>query len=189
MVDWDPGRLRQVLLNLLGNATKFTDLGELAIVVDIDRNDPTPGALHFAVSDTGAGIPADRISRIFDSFTQADASTTRKFGGTGLGLAISKRFVELMGGRIWAESVPGAGTTMHFIARFGVQNSSRYSPSELTGVRCLVVDDNASHRGSIVDTLTRWGAQVNESDGPTAALDQIKLPTRPTIWCWWMDGW
>jgi CheY-like chemotaxis protein len=175
----DPGRLRQVLLNLLGNATKFTDLGELAVVVDIDRNDPTPGALHFAVSDTGAGIPANRISRIFDSFTQADASTTRKFGGTGLGLAISKRFVELMGGRIWAESVPGAGTTMHLTARFGVQDIAGTLPSELIGVRCLVVDDNASHRGSIVDTLTRWGAQVNESNGPTAALDQINAADPP----------
>ena len=113
----DPGRLRQVLLNLLGNATKFTDKGELAVLVAPEGNSTLEGrysgTLHFEVSDTGIGIPADRIDTIFESFSQADASTTRKYGGTGLGLAISKNFVELMDGRIWAESVPGKGSTMH----------------------------------------------------------------------------
>ena len=100
----DPGRLRQILLNLLSNAVKFTDRGGITLRVEPEPIRVAPGALHFAVRDTGIGIPADRVSTIFESFTQADASTTRKYGGTGLGLAISKRFVELMGGRIWAES-------------------------------------------------------------------------------------
>ncbi|MGD0135723.1 MAG: ATP-binding protein, partial [Bryobacteraceae bacterium] len=102
----DPGRLRQVLLNLLGNANKFTERGDITLDVELDS---APASLHFAVSDQGIGIPSDRLSAIFDSFSQADASTTRKYGGTGLGLAISKRFVELMGGRIWAESTVGVG--------------------------------------------------------------------------------
>ncbi len=124
----DPSRLRQILLNLLGNATKFTERGELSVLVELDvesvPDQPAQSALHFSVSDTGIGIPADRLSTIFDSFSQADASVTRKFGGTGLGLAISKRLVELMGGRIWAESTPGSGSTMHFTARFVVANAA-----------------------------------------------------------------
>ena len=175
----DPGRLQQILLNLLGNATKFTDLGELTVLVDMNPDDPAPGALHVAVSDTGVGIPADRISSIFDSFTQVDASTTRKFGGTGLGLAISKRFVELMGGKIWVESTPGSGTTIHFTARFGVQEVVKTPPSELIGLRCLVADDNTNHRGAAVDILEGWGAQVSESDGPTSSLDKILVADPP----------
>ena len=175
----DPGRLRQILLNLLGNATKFTDLGELTVLVDMNPDDRAPGVLHVAVSDTGVGIPADRISSIFDSFTQVDASTTRKFGGTGLGLAISKRFVELMGGKIWVESTPGSGTTIHFTARFGVQEVVKTPPSELIGLRCLVADDNTNHRGAAVDILAGWGAQVSESDGPTSALDKILAADPP----------
>jgi signal transduction histidine kinase/DNA-binding response OmpR family regulator len=157
----DPGRLRQVLLNLLGNATKFTDRGELAVRVEQEA----AGSLHFTVSDTGIGIPQDRLASIFESFTQADASTTRKYGGTGLGLAISKRFVELMGGKIWAESVPGQGSTMHFIAHFDIPPMTADSPPrEFAGLRSLLVERNANHRGALAEILRSWGAEVTESD-------------------------
>jgi len=158
----DPGRLRQILLNLLGNATKFTDRGELVVRVGLDTENAKTGRLHFTVSDTGIGIPQDRIATIFESFTQADASTTRKYGGTGLGLAISKRFVELMGGKIWAESVEGAGSTMHFVAQFEVPAKADESPAKFPKLRALLVEDNANHRGSAADILQGWGAEVTE---------------------------
>jgi signal transduction histidine kinase/DNA-binding response OmpR family regulator len=169
----DPGRLRQILLNLLGNATKFTDHGELVVLVGLDHENATPGRLHFTVSDTGIGIPQDRIATIFESFTQADASTTRKYGGTGLGLAISKRFVELMDGKIWAESVEGSGSTMHFIAQFEIpakaDETPTRSPASFPGnfpkLRALLVEENANHRGSAADILRGWGAEVSESAG------------------------
>jgi signal transduction histidine kinase/CheY-like chemotaxis protein len=175
----DPGRLRQILLNLLSNAVKFTDRGGITMRVETDQQDRTTGALHFRVRDTGIGIPADRIFNIFESFTQADASTTRKYGGTGLGLAISKRFVELMGGRIWAESNPGEGTTMHFTARFAVADTSEpltpiVTVPPLLGnrvLRILLADDSEDNRflvrgylkdtGCIVDDVTN-GADVVE---------------------------
>ena len=138
----DPGRLRQILLNLLGNATKFTDRGELVVTVAPEAESPQAGRLHFTVSDTGIGIPQDRIGSIFESFTQADASTTRKYGGTGLGLAISKRFVELMGGSIWAESVEGSGSTMHFTAQFEVPAKGEESPPKFPNLRTLLVEEN-----------------------------------------------
>ena len=159
----DPGRLRQVLLNLLGNATKFTERGELVVLVEPESADH-PGALHFLVSDTGIGIPPDRIATIFDSFSQADASTTRVYGGTGLGLAISKRFVELMGGRIWAESEQGVGTTIHFTNHFDVP---AVMPDEhrieFAGLRSLIVEENVNHRSSVAEILRSWGAQVTAS--------------------------
>jgi len=163
----DPGRLRQILLNLLGNATKFTERGELAVVVELEPDSTGPGALHFMVSDTGIGIPADRLGSIFDSFSQADASTTRKYGGTGLGLAISKKFVELMDGKIWAESVEGSGSTMHFTAQFEVlaHGLDPKSP-EFAGLRSLIVEENANHRGAVAEILRSWGAHVTESASP-----------------------
>src|SRR5579863_8161361 len=146
----DPGRLRQILLNLLGNATKFTERGEIALRVEMES---APCTLHFMVSDTGIGIPPDRLSKIFDSFSQADASTTRKFGGTGLGLAISKRFVELMGGKIWAESIPGSGSCMHFTARFLAGTGRKPAPVEdvpavlnSRTLRILLADDSEENR-------------------------------------------
>ncbi len=159
----DPGRLRQILLNLLGNATKFTDRGELVVVVAPDAENPKAGRLHFSVSDTGIGIPQDRIGSIFESFTQADASTTRKYGGTGLGLAISKRFVELMGGKIWAESVEGSGSTMHFIAQFDVPAKGVEPPAKFPKLRTLLLEENENHRGAAADILRSWGAEVIES--------------------------
>jgi signal transduction histidine kinase/DNA-binding NarL/FixJ family response regulator len=176
----DPGRLRQVLLNLLGNATKFTERGELRVAIEMDSESES-GILHFAVSDTGIGIPADRLATIFDSFSQADASTTRKYGGTGLGLAISKRFVELMGGRIWAESTLGAGSTMHFNARFSVAREPAPRPIENTPVelharalRVLLADDSEENRFLIRGYLKDSGCIIDEVENGAQAVEQFK---------------
>jgi signal transduction histidine kinase/DNA-binding NarL/FixJ family response regulator len=177
----DPGRLRQIILNLLSNAVKFTDRGGITTRVEPEQQNPGAGAIHFRVRDTGIGIPADRVSTIFESFTQADSSTTRKYGGTGLGLAISKRFVELMGGRIWAESTAGEGSTIHFTARFAVaEPAAAESPASKTkalpalgnrALRILLADDSEDNRflvrgylkdtGSVIDEVTN-GAEVVE---------------------------
>src|SRR5574340_1508583 len=119
----DPTRLRQILLNLLGNSMKFTEKGGLAVRVERDLESDVPGGLRFAVADTGIGIAPDKLDAVFASFTQADSSTTRKYGGTGLGLSISKKFVELMNGRIWVESKLGVGSTFYFTAQFGVSSA------------------------------------------------------------------
>jgi PAS domain S-box-containing protein len=116
----DPARLRQVLINLLGNAIKFTERGEITLDVQEEKSQQDQINLHFRVRDTGIGIPREQQSLIFEAFTQADSSTTRKYGGTGLGLAITARLVELMGGKIWVESSPGLGSTFHFTAKFGL---------------------------------------------------------------------
>jgi signal transduction histidine kinase len=119
LVAGDPIRVRQVLLNLIGNAVKFTTSGWIALEADMEAADEHGLLLHFTVSDSGLGIPADKHEVIFDAFRQVDGSTTRKYGGTGLGLAICARLVDLMGGRIWVDSEPGRGSTFHFTARFG----------------------------------------------------------------------
>jgi signal transduction histidine kinase len=174
----DPGRLRQILLNLLGNATKFTERGELTVAVEMDS---APATLHFAVSDTGIGIPADRLSTIFESFSQADVSTTRKYGGTGLGLAISKRFVELMGGRIWAESTLGAGSTMHFTARFEVGSAPGPSTPALPqpalrsrSLRVLLADDSDENRFLIRGYLKGSGCVIDEVENGALAVEKFK---------------
>jgi signal transduction histidine kinase/DNA-binding NarL/FixJ family response regulator len=166
----DPGRLRQIILNLLSNAVKFTDRGGITTRVEPDQENPAAGAIHFRVRDTGIGIPADRVSTIFESFTQADASTTRKYGGTGLGLAISKRFVELMGGRIWAESAPGEGSTMHFTARFAVAEAAsnvpipKPAPPALgnRALRILLADDSEDNRFLVRGYLKDTGCLIDE---------------------------
>jgi CheY-like chemotaxis protein/HPt (histidine-containing phosphotransfer) domain-containing protein len=174
----DGGRLRQVLVNLVGNAVKFTEQGEIVVQVGRDPAGADVG-LHFAVTDTGIGIPPDKQAVIFDSFAQADTSTTRRYGGTGLGLAISSRLVEMMGGRIWVESTPGAGSTFHFTARFGTgadQTKPQAVPelARLQGLPVLVVDDNASNRRILEEVLGNWQMRPTAVDGGRRALEVLE---------------
>jgi CheY-like chemotaxis protein len=180
----DPGRLRQIILNLLSNAVKFTDRGGITTRVEPDQQNPAAGAIHIRVCDTGIGIPADRVSTIFESFTQADASTTRKYGGTGLGLAISKRFVELMGGRIWAESTPGEGSTMHFTARFAIADaeaasnvpSPKPAPPALGNrtLRILLADDSEDNRFLVRGYLKDTGCVIDEVANGAEVVEKFK---------------
>ena len=173
----DPHRLRQILLNLMGNALKFTMSGEVVLRVENDPAAQQPGALLFSVSDTGIGIPADKLDVIFESFTQADSSTTRQYGGTGLGLTISKRLVELMGGHIWVASTVGQGSTFSFTAMFGVQESPKpralVPPAELQGMKALVVDDSATNRLILKELLTAWDMQVAEAPNGKEGLAEL----------------
>jgi CheY-like chemotaxis protein/anti-sigma regulatory factor (Ser/Thr protein kinase) len=155
----DPGRLRQILTNLVNNAVKFTEQGEVVVRVTVEGQRPDPSCLHFAVSDTGIGIPAEKQKSIFEPFMQADASTTRKYGGTGLGLAIASQLVALMGGRLWVESEPGKGSTFHFtayvdLAATPAERPPRASPEILHNLPVLVVDDNATNR-QILEMMLR----------------------------------
>ena len=174
----DPGRLRQVLNNLVGNAVKFTERGEVAVRVERKEEggrQQQEGAvvLRFSVRDTGIGIPADKQGMLFESFTQVDASTTRRYGGTGLGLAIAKRLVERMGGEIGVQSEPGRGSEFWFTARLAVAPAEAAAPepaaTDLRGVRVLVVDDNATNREILRARLASWDMEPAEAaDGPTA---------------------
>jgi two-component system, sensor histidine kinase and response regulator len=184
----DPGRLRQVIVNLAGNAIKFTEKGEVIVSVekaDTGKNTPIhliPDAssafLHFKVRDTGIGIPTEKLRSIFDPFTQADSSTTRRYGGTGLGLSISRQLVELMGGRIWVESETGAGSTFQFTARFALSTESAQRPAaggaQLRGLLVLVVDDNATNRRILREVCAAWGMRPREAGGGEAALTALK---------------
>jgi signal transduction histidine kinase/ligand-binding sensor domain-containing protein/CheY-like chemotaxis protein len=157
----DPLRLRQILTNLVGNAIKFTAKGEIVLRAEAEAQEGPDNWLHFVVSDTGIGIPANKQDAIFEAFSQADNSTTRRFGGTGLGLAISMRLVHLMGGRIWVTSEPGRGSEFHFTARFEpgrkIETHEPAPLGELAGKRVLVVDDNATNRRVLGDTLKLLG--------------------------------
>jgi PAS domain S-box-containing protein len=197
----DPGRLGQVITNLVGNAIKFTEHGEVVVTVAVDKETRRQGdketeagplsfslspclpvSLSFEVRDTGIGIPADKQATIFDAFTQADTSTTRRFGGTGLGLTISSRLVELMGGRIGLESEPGRGSMFHFTARFGLHSgeeaAARVAPRELLrGLPVLVVDDNATNRRILEELLGRWEMRPRAVASGPAALKALRQAT------------
>ena len=156
----DPGRLRQILVNLLGNAIKFTHQGEVVLRVTREAATPPEGVLHFSVRDTGVGIPLDHQESIFEAFTQADGSVTRTYGGTGLGLTIASHLVQLMGGRLWVESEAGRGSTFHFTARFALVNAPAAlavsDAVDLRDVPVLVVDDNATNRRLLEEMLIAW---------------------------------
>ena len=173
----DPDRLRQVLLNLLSNAVKFTELGEIVLHVRIERREGETVWLYFDVQDSGIGMSADVQSRLFEPFSQGDASAARKYGGTGLGLAISRRLVELMGGRIGVQSEPGKGTTFWFeIPAVGEHLSKRREipAALLRGVRCLVVDDNAASRLTLKKQLASRGLSCDCLDSVASALAAVR---------------
>jgi signal transduction histidine kinase/CheY-like chemotaxis protein len=174
----DPGRLRQVLLNLVGNAVKFTHEGEISISVTGGEMEGTGEVcLHFAVQDTGIGIPPEKQDILFDCFTQADSTTTRKYGGTGLGLAISKALTELMGGEIGLKSNGSGGSLFWFTSRFWIQDNPEpelHLTKDLDGWHVLVVDDNDTCRKSLAGLLEHWGARVTEAAGGDRALQQLR---------------
>ncbi len=185
----DPLRLRQVLLNLLGNAMKFTATGRIDIEVGQDRENADPGSLLFCVKDTGIGIPQEKLASIFENFTQADSSTTRKYGGTGLGLAISKRIVELMGGRIWVESTIGLGSRFLFTAKFAVSERpglaavrpaadalipSPPSANEMPAIHILLADDSEDNRFLIAEYLKRSSCILDNAENGEIALSMMK---------------
>jgi len=177
----DPTRLRQILSNLIGNAIKFTDHGEIVASVRPAEEHDGRVRLEFAVADTGIGVAADKTEAIFEPFRQADSSTTRKYGGSGLGLAISRRLTEMMGGRIAVEPRPGGGSVFRFSALFGLRSSpllpERPQAVALAGLEVLVVDDNATNRRIVGDALADWGVKPEFADGGTTALQ--RLDARP----------
>ncbi len=171
----DPGRLRQIILNLVGNAIKFTEQGEVVLSVQLMTYVDGEVQLRFTVADTGIGIAPDQQNAIFEAFRQADGSMTRKYGGTGLGLTISSRLVELMGGRIWVDSVLGEGSRFHFTANFKVQTTATRTivprdPETLRDMRVLVVDDNATNRQILVKMLETWRMVPTVADSGAKAM-------------------
>jgi PAS domain S-box-containing protein len=174
----DPARLRQVVVNLVGNAVKFTEQGEVVVNVHCQSRGAGEVVVLFKVRDTGIGIPADKLDKIFEAFEQVDASTTRRYGGTGLGLAITSRLVSLMGGRIWAESALGRGSTFSFTARFAVGADRLRAPvagvERLTGLRVLVVDDNATNRLILHEMLQSHGLRPHAAAGAAEALQVLR---------------
>lgn len=175
----DPGRLRQIILNLGANAIKFTDSGEVAIKCFAEAVDNEVASLHFVIADTGVGIPAEKLDTIFESFQQADGSTTRKYGGTGLGLSISKQICTLMGGKIWVESKMGKGSNFHFSAKFSVGDVKKISfhdprKVEIQGKRVLIVDDNATNRKILQRMLEDWGVSHAQAVDGRVALREME---------------
>jgi signal transduction histidine kinase/DNA-binding response OmpR family regulator len=179
----DPSRLRQIIVNLIGNAIKFTSQGEVGLKVTLESRRLDQVRLHFVVQDTGIGIAAEKQKLIFAAFSQADGSTARNFGGTGLGLTISKCLVEMMGGRIWVESVEGQGSAFHFTARLGLGKAAD-PPQALTtlalaGLAVLVVDDNATNRRLLQEMLSHWGMQPTLVESGAAALECVQQSPHP----------
>jgi two-component system sensor histidine kinase/response regulator len=179
----DPGRLRQILTNLVGNAIKFTETGEVVVTVERAAEDQGGVCLHFKVRDTGIGIPQHVQEKIFQSFSQADSSTTRKYGGTGLGLSISSRLVEQMQGRIWVESEAGQGSTFHFTVRLGLlkgasTQAALASPGQFEAVSVLVMDDNVTNRRVLKTMLGGWGMLVTAVENGSHALQAVEAAVK-----------
>jgi signal transduction histidine kinase/HPt (histidine-containing phosphotransfer) domain-containing protein len=185
LIEGDGQRLRQVLVNLLSNAVKFTERGDILVKVNQlappqnETENPQILRLHFQMRDTGIGIPPDRLARLFQAFTQADVSTSRKYGGSGLGLAISRRLVELMGGRMWVESVPDQGSTFHFTVNVGAVPDSPPPPhtgrqARLADLKILILDDNATSRNALFEQCRRWGMQPKAVENSAQALELLR---------------
>ncbi len=180
----DPGRLRQIIVNLAGNSVKFTEQGEILISVELEKEQKDSVVLHFAVSDTGLGIPKNRQEAIFESFTQADGSTSREYGGTGLGTTISKQFVDMMGGKIWIESPAGLqskagpGSTFHFTITLGLQEEkgeavNRLFDADLKGLKTLIVDDNHTNLHYMETLLRHWDLAPDSVSNGEDALEAM----------------
>ncbi len=180
LIHGDFHRLRQVLTNLIGNAIKFTEQGEILVRVEKDSKSDDMGGLMFSVTDTGVGIPLEKLESIFTSFSQADSSTTRKYGGTGLGLTICKSLVELMGGKIWAESRVDQGSTFYFTVRFieplQPEMTPTVKPEKLIGVKTLLIEHRASVRSMVNDQLVDWGMKVKCLQNSQEGLKELKKP-------------
>ena len=187
----DPGRLRQVLTNLMGNAIKFTERGEVSVSVRVLKENQKRVTFRFSVADTGIGIGEDRQERIFDSFTQADGSTTRRFGGTGLGLTISRQLTELMGGEIGVRSNLGAGSEFWIEMAFQKQpiavTDRTLSKQDLAGIRVLVADDNATNRFILREMLDSWNCRLEEASSGAEALSAISLSSKDPFSCVVLD--
>jgi two-component system sensor histidine kinase/response regulator len=173
----DPARLRQVLVNLVGNSIKFTERGEIEVSVHTEAQSVEGTTLRFSVRDTGIGIPVDKRDKIFGAFSQADSSTTRKYGGTGLGLTIASQLVGLMGGKLWIESEAGEGSTFYFTVQFGLEVATLPTKLpdifQLAGVPVLVVDDNATNRRILEESLIRWEMIPTVVGGAAAAIQAL----------------
>ena len=175
----DPGRIRQILVNLIGNAVKFTAEGEVAVSAKLEVETNEEICLHFSIADTGIGIPLEKQEKIFNAFEQANGSTSRVYGGTGLGLSITARLVEMMKGRIWVESEMGKGSVFHCMVWLSrsTEPASRRIPSDVSSLKdinVLVVDDNATNRRILEESLKVWGMKVTSVDGGKAALEEMK---------------
>lgn len=179
-VHGDPNRLRQVLTNLISNGIKFTEQGVVALNATIETSTPTTRRVRFEVSDTGIGMDSAALSKVFDSFVQADGSTSRRYGGTGLGLTICRRLVELMGGQLQAQSSPGSGSRFGFELELPVEETRMHEVS-LTGRRILVVDDSNPHLAMLQRLLASWGAIVNTADSADAAIAILNGPDQEII--------
>jgi PAS domain S-box-containing protein len=192
----DPLRLGQILVNLVNNALKFTERGEVIVAIGVEEQTSERVKLNFSVRDTGIGMTPEQLTRLFQAFSQADTSTTRKFGGTGLGLSISRRLVEMMGGEIGAESEAGVGSTFRFTAWFAIgsaeQERKRFVP-DLAGIRALVVDDNAQAREILSDALRAFALRADAVSSGREAIDALsaadtKDPYHLVLMDWHMPG-
>ncbi len=178
-VTGDPARLGQIVTNLVGNATKFTEKGEIVVDAVLRSQTDSQVVVQFSISDTGIGIPEEKIKTIFQAFSQADASTTRRYGGTGLGLTICERLAQLMGGQIWIESKAGEGTTVRFTASFGrpvpdKPAKATVGADDMADVRVLIVDDNATNRRILEELIRSWELRPTSVDGATAAIETLE---------------